>query len=99
MVRLTITPALIAAINATRSTEINEDNDIDPSLEDPQIGDPITHTQVLAISKALRTQDRLPKSTSPHLDDLLRGSIIYHEPPKPKAEPVRVISASCLLQH
>lgn len=99
MVRLTTTPALIAAIKVVRNTKFNDENDINLSFENSQIGDPVTHTQVLAISKCLKTQDGLPNSVSPHLDDLLRGSRIYHEPPKPKAEPVRVIPASCLLQH
>ncbi|KAL8635103.1 MAG: hypothetical protein Q9228_007374, partial [Teloschistes exilis] len=44
---------------------------------------------VIALSKLLKKLHTLHKGSDIqyHLDDLLRGSRIYHEPPKPKAEP------------
>ena len=98
MVRLTITPALVTAINAIHDDQLDHtttDSEIDFTLGSPGIGDPITHLQILAISKSLRAQTDLSPSVPSHLDELLRGSRIYHEPSKPKAEPVRLNVASC----
>lgn len=96
MVRLMITPAISAAIreaqrsslDLSRTTEAPE-----PSLDNPSIGDPISHGQIIALSKLLRHVNDEPEEppqpmASYHLDDLLRGTRIYHEPPKRKAEPV-----------
>ena len=100
MVRLTITPALVTAINAVHDDHPDHtvtDGETDSTLGSPKVGDPITHEQILAISKSLRRQIGLSPSVPSHLDELLRGSRIYHEPPKPKAEPVRLNAAPCLL--
>ncbi|KAL8669236.1 MAG: hypothetical protein Q9168_006163 [Polycauliona sp. 1 TL-2023] len=63
--------------------------DLKPGLADLAVGDPITHTQAIAVSKLLRQADEpsFEPSVPYHLDDLLRGSMLYHEPPKPKQEP------------
>ncbi|MCJ1402203.1 hypothetical protein MMC11_005423 [Xylographa trunciseda] len=62
----------------------------------PAVDNPISHDQVLAISKCLksieatkRNEGKVPgsNSTGYHLDQLLRGSKVYIKPPKPKAEP------------
>ena len=100
MVRLTITPALVSAINVIHDGHLDHtmtDDEIDSTLGSPKVGDPITHQQILAIYKSSRRQIGLSPSVLFHLDELLRGSRIYHEPPKPKAEPVRLNVASCLL--
>ena len=100
MARLTITPALVTAINAIHDCHPDHpisDGEVDSTLGSPRVGDPITHTQVLAISKSLRRHIGLSPSAPSHLDELLKGSKIYHEPPEPKAEPVRLKVAACLL--
>ncbi|MCJ1436433.1 hypothetical protein MMC27_005812 [Xylographa pallens] len=99
MVLLTMTAALVSAIEDCSRLDAGQDKDVNvdsPSLKAPAIGQPISHTQVLAISKCLknagvgkRKEDSLSLSDSTryHLDQLLRGSTVYVEPPKPKAEP------------
>lgn len=94
MVLLSMTSAMVDAIHTIRSHKIDKsDLDLDnqgPSLSDPAIGRQIAHTQVIELSKLLRkSHSSLEKPGIPyHLDDLLRGSKIYDEPPHPKAEPV-----------
>lgn len=92
MVLLTITPTVVAAIQAC--SQLHElpdelDDACEPSISDPAIGKPISHTQLIAISKVLRKHNKEESSVACNLDELLRGSRIYYEPPKPKAEPVR----------
>ena len=94
MVRLTITPAILRALEELQHTGHVPQAQGEPSLEQPAIGNPITHGQIISISKTLKEiktnatdssgEDKVPY----HLDDLLRGSKVYVEPPKPKAEPV-----------
>jgi TMEM199 family protein len=68
----------------------------EPSLDAPQIGKPISHGQVIELSKALR--DHLGQSpeggasdrVSCELADLLRHSQVYFDPPEPKPEPVSI---------
>lgn len=97
MVRLTITPAILRALEELQVREqipeaLGEASE--PSLDKPATGNPITHGQIIAISKAWKeiqtnvTNDDPDTIVSYHLDDLLRGSKVYVEPPKPKAEPV-----------
>lgn len=57
----------------------------EPSLQNPAIGNPVSHNQILNISKQLKSHDINPY----HLDLLLRGSKVYIPPPPPKKEPVR----------
>ena len=97
MVRLTMTPAILRALEHLQQRgqvpkirgEASE-----PSLDQPAVDNPITHGQIIAISKTLRenktnVNDEKPTNMfSYHLDDLLRGSKVYIDPPKPKAEPV-----------
>ena len=96
MVRLTITPAILRALQELQDRGQVPQAEEEASLDQPAIGNPITHGQILAISKILKeirndaTNDNLHDLASYHLDDLLRGSRVYIEPPKPKAEPVGV---------
>ncbi|MCJ1382456.1 hypothetical protein MMC17_005569 [Xylographa soralifera] len=99
MVLLTMTATLVASIEHCSRLEAWLDldkNDVSPSLEAPAVGKPISHTQVLAISKCLKNAELSKKDeddfavsdfTRYHLDQLLRGSTVYVEPQKPKAEP------------
>lgn len=89
MVLLTMTPAMVEALerledNNSVRTMIVTSNADEPALSQPAVGNPITHGQVINISARLETSG-LPPS---HLDTLLRGSRIYNPPPPPKAEPV-----------
>lgn len=97
MVRLTMTPAILRALK-----RLHERGQVpafrgeasEPSLDQPAVGNPITHGQIIAISKTLKdintdaTNGEFESIVSYHLDDLLRGSKVYVESPKPKAEPV-----------
>ena len=97
MVRLTITPAMLRAIEELQerkqfSEDLSEASE--PSLDKPTLGNPITHGQIISVSHNLRkirsqsTNGEVNTGVSYHLDDLLRGSKVYVDPPKPKAEPV-----------
>ena len=97
MVRLTITPAILRAIAELQDgkhfpEDLSEASET--SLNKPTLGNPITHGQIISISQALRkirsqpTHGVVNTDVSYHLDDLLRGSKVYVDPPKPKAEPV-----------
>ena len=103
MVRLTTTPAILRALEELQDkgrVPEAEEGTSEPSLNQPAIGNPITHGQIIAISKTLKeikantTNDHGDKNVPYHLEDLLRGSKVYVEPPKPKAEPV---DFTCLL--
>ena len=84
------------------SLQCGEDKD-KPHKKTPTIGAPIPHTEVLEISRRLsriaekRSDDRLQPLPLYRLDDLLRGSYVYIEPPTPKAEPVRLQAQECTL--
>ena len=101
MVRLTITEAMVMAIDFCRENKVQgwplEQIEGEPLLDNSlQIGGPITHGQVIALSKCLQQQHQGAAVTkSPavtyDLNSLLRGSKVYVGPPKPKKEPV-----SCL---
>lgn len=64
---------------AKRTLEAGE-----PSLENPKLGSPISHGQVIDLSRKLKVQGLSPWS----LDTLLRGARVYVAPPPPKSEPV-----------
>ncbi|MCJ1301660.1 hypothetical protein MMC08_004461 [Hypocenomyce scalaris] len=99
MVQLTMTPAIVAALQACHkinpSILSSDAQATDPSLEDPVVGHPISHGQIIGMSRSIRKHADSPGEArmaagelpSYHLDDLLRGSRVYIEPSKPKAEP------------
>ena len=94
MVRLTITSAILRALEDLQHRGHLPEVQGEPSLKQPAIGNPITHGQIITISKTLKeikkstTGDNEDDKIPYHLDDLLRGSKVYVEPPKPKAEPL-----------
>lgn len=57
---------------------------LEPSLEAPAIGKPISHGQILDLWKYL-SEDGKAKYT---LENLLCGAHVYIPPPPPKPEPV-----------
>lgn len=95
MVYLTMTPALVAALDVMnrlglKIEDAHETTGAAYSLIHPSIGNPISHGQIIAISKLLH-ENNGNISVPYHLDDLLRGSRIYHESTKAKVEQVNSI--------
>ncbi|KAL9603686.1 MAG: hypothetical protein Q9219_001005 [cf. Caloplaca sp. 3 TL-2023] len=70
-------------------------NAIGLELKNAAKGRPIEHTQIIALSKLLKElhSSNICVDTSSQLDDLLRGSRVYCESPKPKAEPTNEYKA------
>lgn len=108
MVLLTMTTAIVEALELLTTLE-DKDWDLDlhedsPPLQAPAVGKPITHIQVIAVSKGLKKhlsdsiaqdQEVSKPASLCHLDSLLRGSNVYIEPPKPQPEPVRMKFGHC----
>jgi len=98
MVLLTMTPAIVRAIETARDTrgDALENSQLlsEPSLAEPEVGKPISHSQLIDISKLLKqhTTPTVEGEQFPyHLNSLLKGSKIYIPPPPPKKEPVSII--------
>jgi len=96
MVLLTMTPAVVAAVNVYLENNIHEQQSDEPELDAPKAGNPISHGQLVDISKYFKSNPEKAKGKSIdgesipiHLSDLLRGCSMYNPPPKPKPEPVR----------
>ena len=84
MVLLTMTPSIVEGLKSLPKK--HEASQPDPSLEDPSVGKPIAHSQVVNLWHQLKNdKDSTPSS----LENLLRGSRIYVAAPPPKPEPVR----------
>ncbi len=99
MVLLTMTPAMVAAIEELRDlpgvNAVLAGASDEPSLAEPKVGNPISQGQVIDISRSLRAHEMAGKpsysSDKPvpyQLDNLLRGSRIYNPPPAAQPEPV-----------
>jgi hypothetical protein len=99
MVLLTMTPAMVAAIRESHrllldssgaAREQGTEATSEPSLDDPRVDKPISHGQVIDLSRRMcqYSKDDLEGQSLYHLDTLLRGSSVYVPPPKPKLEPV-----------
>lgn len=100
MVNLIITPAIKAALHEVDRLHLegfSKDQFSGQTLPpNSAVGNPIGHDEVIAISKLLKTHHK-KEGTKPvpfRLEDLLRGSKIFLEPPKPTAELV-----SCRVHH
>ncbi|KAI9837812.1 MAG: hypothetical protein M1819_006746 [Sarea resinae] len=94
MVLLTMTPAVVAAIQKLNALE--DLASIEPTLKGAAVNKPISHNQIIDIARRLRQHGPAPATAAPtaakeptswRLSDLLRGSAIYIDPPKPKPEP------------
>lgn len=102
MVYLTMTPAILQALdilNAYGQAQTVASNATEPSLDQPVEGNPISHGQLIEISEKLKQINEEAEGREAqdynvicHMDDLLRGSRIYLEPPKPKVEPVSMLT-------
>jgi TMEM199 family protein len=94
MVLLTMTPAIVAAVNLYLDGRDYTWRSDEPSLADADVGKPISHGQLIDIANYLRenqeTIQRKSKDgndTPVHLAELLRGSTVYIPKPRPKPEP------------
>lgn len=94
MVRLTMTLEIVRALERLQNDGHIAELCEDPPSNEPAVGKPISHEQIIAISKILKSTNENAQDeqnagyVSHHLDSLLRGSQIYIEPPKSKKEPV-----------
>jgi hypothetical protein len=59
----------------------------EPSLSNPKLGNPISHGQVIGLSRQLKAQGLSPRN----LGVLVRGARVYVPPPPPKPEPVGAV--------
>ncbi|KAF2803150.1 uncharacterized protein BDZ99DRAFT_175209 [Mytilinidion resinicola] len=90
MVLLTMTTEAVSALEALQKIVPDELQKLrlpsEPSLNTPAPGNPISHSQLVDLSKLLKTHNPSNTPTS-HLNSLLRGSKVYIPPPPPKKEP------------
>jgi hypothetical protein len=105
MVLLSMTPAIAAAVKIYRKDAEHEQRAEEPSLDTPQPGNPISHAQLVDISRYLKANPEKARASGSddkdipiYLNELMRGCIIFTPPPKPKAEPVRIVASSTHLQ-
>ncbi|ORY01343.1 endoplasmic reticulum-based factor for assembly of V-ATPase-domain-containing protein [Clohesyomyces aquaticus] len=99
MVLLAATPAMVRAVDKARGLARDEFAKLqlpsEPSLTELRAGDPISHGQLIDVSKTLKQHAASLESEgegaavpgSYRLDSLLRGSRVYIPPPPPKKEP------------
>ena len=97
-----MTPATLQALdilNAHGQAQTLASTETEPSLDQPVEGNPISHEQLIEILKKLKQiKEEAKGHEAPdhdviyHMDDLLRGSRIYVEQPKPKVEPVSLLT-------
>ncbi|KAI8718311.1 hypothetical protein NCS52_00609700 [Fusarium sp. LHS14.1] len=97
MVLLTITSSILEALaiqepansqaveahHDDKETDTPSQTEQEPSLDEPEIGNPISHDQIVNLWKNLKAQG----NSSYTLEQLLRGASIYIPPPPPKPEP------------
>lgn len=99
MVLLTVTPAIVRAIAEAQKVADEELEKLqlshEPSLAEPSVGSPISHGQLIDLSKLLKNhadeiaeKDEEGEGIVYSLDTLLKGSKVYIPPPPPKKEPV-----------
>ena len=105
MVLLTMTPAMVVAVQEYLVLGENDPSVRlkgvagEPVPDEPAVGKPISHEQIIVVSKALLGHRSLvegqaiTKDLDPfRLHHLLRGTSLHVPPPKPKPEPVCVAS-------
>lgn len=94
MVLLTMTPAIVAAVNLYLDGGGYTSNPDEPLLANADIGKPISHGQLIDIAnyltknvETIRQKTKGGNKIPVHLAELLRGSAIHIPEPKPKPEP------------
>ncbi|KAF2739501.1 hypothetical protein EJ04DRAFT_329644 [Polyplosphaeria fusca] len=99
MVLLMMTPAIVRAIDTARECAGDELSKLqlpdEPSLAEPEAGKPISHSQLIDISKLLKKHADTAQADHGAftLDLLLKGSAIHIALPPPKKEPTREYKA------
>ncbi|KAF2477996.1 uncharacterized protein BDR25DRAFT_206999 [Lindgomyces ingoldianus] len=99
-----MTPAIVRAVLTAQALAEDEllklRQSSELSLAEPEVGNPISHGQLIDISKLLKKHaDKLKtpdNDTDPieyHLNSLLKGSRIYIPPPPPRIEPTSAYKA------
>jgi hypothetical protein len=102
MVLLCMTALAVRAITEARDVAGDELTELslpeEPSLAEPTVGNPISHGQLIGLSKLLRkyanqtaAEEGSERLGSYTLDSLLSGSTFYIPPPPPKKESVSSI--------
>ncbi|TVY22943.1 hypothetical protein LHYA1_G008438 [Lachnellula hyalina] len=71
------------SVGTANSTLDEKAESTEPSLENPKVGNPISHGQVIDLSRQLKAQGLSPCS----LEILLKGVRVYIPPPPAKKEP------------
>lgn len=95
MVLLTMTPRIVTGLQSLSragnsqkaATRPQDSDDHEPSLEDPALGKPVSHSQIVDVWKALNGIGHNDCT----LEELLKGSKVYVPPPAPKSEPVSCV--------
>lgn len=95
MVRLTMTPGTVRALSRLRDALPDEHEKLqtpsEPTIAEPQPGNPISHSQLIALSRLLKQLPASPDSEDEAkvpttLDALLRNTTLYMPPPPPKKQ-------------
>ncbi|KAF7940101.1 uncharacterized protein EAE98_000228 [Botrytis deweyae] len=79
LVQQDVSTASLEDANLAENAKVSQE----PLLENPKIGNPISHGQAIDLSRNLKKHNLSPLT----LELLLRGSRVYVSPPVPKAEP------------
>jgi hypothetical protein len=92
MVFLAMTPALVEVVQLYVEKSASNPVDNEPLLQDPAEGNPISHSQIIEISKWISSSDgksHFSGNTVPtRLNDLLKGCRIYQPPKEQPKQPV-----------
>jgi hypothetical protein len=88
MVLLTMTPSIVEGLAKSKSSGENTDQDDEPTVDNPAVGQPISHGQVVDLWRKLREAGEKEYT----LENLLRGASVYVAPRPPKPEPVSMHS-------
>ncbi|KAL5091528.1 hypothetical protein Trisim1_003130 [Trichoderma cf. simile WF8] len=93
MVLLTMTQSIVDALKLLGEQRKDDEPGSDGSQNQPEtesstepaVGDPISHSEIISLSKKLGASETSPPRYS--LEQLLQGSRVYIPPPPPKPEP------------
>jgi TMEM199 family protein len=94
MVVLTMTGSIVEAIKRldehlegqaqNDAQTVTEASATEPSLKDPAVGKPVSHSQIIELWKRVNSEAEADFT----LEKLLQGARVYVPPPSPKPEPV-----------
>src|SRR5512142_756024 len=96
MVLLTITPSILEALElcGDNAPTTNDQAPAEPSLDEPKVGNPISHGQILDLWKRQRAE----RDDAVSLEELLKGSRVFVAPAPPKPKPVSASRTEALLE-